>query len=390
MAQPSAGASHGLGLSGLRLTVHYRVQAIGRAAERMASLLCIDQTVEASDEVIPDGPIRRELIGQIASLDPIDDHSTEIRITFPLELAGRTAAQCLHLLFGTSSLKPGIRVTGLDLPPDAPVPWPGPRFGRNGLRSLLNVASRPLVCAVLKPLGLPPKDLAALAHRFALGGVDFIKDDQGMTDQTFCPFAERVTACATAIAEANHATGGACRYVAHVSGTVDEVRARAAIAKQAGSGGLLICPGLTGYDAMRELAAEDAIALPIFSHPAYVGTYALHHGQGLAPSVLYGLLPRLMGADVSIYPTWGSEFGLDKADCTAIMQATGNDELSLASTFPTAAGRIGYQHIAEVCKLYGRDVVFILGSRMQRDPEGIVRTCRRFIETLERSGTLPC
>ncbi len=349
-------------------------------------MLCVDQTVEASDEVVPPGPIREHLLGRIESLESLDEASTRAVISFPIELLGTTAGECLHLLWGTSSLKPGIRLAGLEFPADVPPLWPGPRFGRAGLRALTDAPTRALLCAVLKPLGLSPVELAKLAGQFALGGVDFVKDDQGLTDQAFCRFEDRVASCAAAVAEANRHTGGACRYVAHVTGTAQQVLARAHLARSAGAGGLLYCPGLSGYDLMRELAADDAIALPIFSHPSFLGTYTQQPSAGIAPHVLYGLLPRLMGADVSIYPTWGSEFGLQRADCAAIAKATTEPFAATKPVFPTAAGRIGIDQLDAICELYGQDVVIVLGSRIQQDSNGLVAACRRFRIALERGG----
>ena len=41
-------------------------------------------------------------------------------------------------------------------------------------------------------MGLPAHALADLAYQFALGGIDIIKDDHGLADQSFAPFKERV------------------------------------------------------------------------------------------------------------------------------------------------------------------------------------------------------
>lgn len=364
------------------MTATYWIQAIGAAARRTADLICTDQTVETAAEIIPDGPIRGELIGRVESIEAVDEGQSSATISFPLELFGRTAAEALHVLFGTCSLKPGIRLVGLEFPLQAVIPFSGARYGRPGLRTLTHTPTRPMVCAVLKPLGLTPDALASLAREFALGGVDWIKDDQGMSDHVFCRFQDRVRACAEAVAEANRLSGGTCRYVAHVSGPPTEVRKRARIAKDAGAGGLLICPGLTGYDVMRELAEDETISLPIFSHPALLGTYALHSPQGIAPAVLYGTFPRLFGADVTIYPTWGPDFGLGRDDCASIAAATATSVLRLPAIFPTAAGRIGFEQIDAVRSLYGQDVVYVLGSRIQHAPDGIRRASQRFIEAI--------
>ena len=63
----------------------------------------------------------------------------------------------------------------------------------------LGILNRPLICGVLKPVGLTPEELAGLAHEFVMGGLDLIKDDQGLVDQAFCRFDERIPRCAAAV-----------------------------------------------------------------------------------------------------------------------------------------------------------------------------------------------
>jgi len=104
--------------------------------------------------------------------------------------------------------------------------------------------------------------------------------------------------------------------------------------------------------------------------------------QGLAPSVLYGRLPRLAGADITIYPTYGLNFPISRLDCTQIAAACTESWGSLRPIFPTAAGRMGEDRIREMCEVYGRDCVFALGSQVRESPEGIAASCEHFMQRL--------
>jgi len=371
-------------LAALRFAVEYHLTGAEAQAREQARLICIDQTVEASDEVIPPGPIRDEIVGRVESFRRLDAGRYEAVISYAGELMGESGTQFLNVVFGICSLKPGIRVARLRLREALLAGWSGPRFGREGLRQLVGVPDRPLVCGVLKPLGFSPAQLAALAQQFALGGVDVIKEDQGLADHPFCSFTERVARCAEAIANANRETGRTCLYVPHVSGPWALLRERSLFAKRAGAGGVLVCPGLTGFDALRDLARDEAVALPILSHPALLGTFTAHEDSGIAPAVLYGQLPRLCGADATLYPIYGSEYAMSRADCAAIKEETGAPWGRLRPIFPTAAGRIGFDRIAELCAFYGRDVLFVLGSRIQQETDGVVRACQKFVEEVGR------
>lgn len=369
-------------LSGRRFAVEYHIHGSREEARRRAALLCIDQTVEAADHVIPSGVIRDQLLGHVADFDSLMGDVHRAVLTFPVELLDGTMGALLHMSFGMAGLQGGIRLTNVSLPNEALARMAGPRFGMVGLRALLEVPARPLVCAVLKPLGLSPQALAELAYDFALGEVDLIKDDQSLGDHPFCRFQERVNRCAEAIAQASRQTGKRCLYAPHVSGPWPTILARASLAQNAGAGALLLCPGLAGFDTLASMARLPFPALPLLAHPDFQGSHFVSPASGIAPGVLFGLFPRLAGADVSIYPTFGLHFPISEDDCRSIAHACRRDLDSCLPIFPTAAGRMGASRIQEMVALYGTDVVFILGSDLRRDPTRIRTACQEFVQLL--------
>ncbi|MCY2924911.1 MAG: RuBisCO large subunit C-terminal-like domain-containing protein, partial [Planctomycetota bacterium] len=203
-------------LSGERFVVEYRLAGPADEAHAKARDICLEQTVEFPDELVPDGAIRDHIVGQIESLAPAGQASLA-RISYAVETAGGELCQLLNVIFGNTSIKPGVRVQSLSLSPGLLAAFQGPRFGREGLRQRADAAGRPLLCSALKPMGLSAADLAELAYRFALGGLDMIKDDHGLADQSFSPFEERITLCAAAVARANKETGGHCDYYPNVT-----------------------------------------------------------------------------------------------------------------------------------------------------------------------------
>ena len=66
----------------------------------------------------------------------------------------------------------------------------GPRHGIADLRRRVAAKGRALTCSAIKPQGLPPERLAELAARYTRGGIDFIRDDHGLANQAYSPFAE--------------------------------------------------------------------------------------------------------------------------------------------------------------------------------------------------------
>ena len=239
-----------------------------------------------------------------------------------------------------------------------------------------------MICTALKPMGLPAGELAAQAHAFALGGVDFIKDDHGLLDQPFCPFEERVAACAEAVDRANRLTGRNCAYLPNVTGPADQVLARARRAKAAGAGGLLICPALTGLDVMRRIAEDDAIGLPVMAHPAFGGSLVTAPGNGIAHGVLYGTLMRLAGADITVYPNHGGRFAFSREECAEIAAASAAPLGHLAPCFPAPGGGMTTDRAGDLFQVYGRDFVVLIGGGLHRRSADLADNARYFVQLL--------
>jgi ribulose-bisphosphate carboxylase large chain len=377
-----------LQLSGERFGVRYRLAA-GDAAEARAVArgICLEQTVELPDELLAEDDIRAHVVGRIEALEPVSAGHFDVDISYAAECAAGELTQLLNVIFGNTAMQLGIRVMSLDLRAGLLGRFRGPRFGREGLRALLGVHGRPLFGTALKPMGLPAPELAELAYQLALGGVDVIKEDHGLTDQPFAPFAERVPRCTEAVARANRQTGYRCLYMPNVTAPADRMLARARQAKQWGAGGVMAAPGLVGWDALRLLAEDDSLALPVLCHPAWLGTYAISPESGVAHGVLYGQLPRLAGADASIFVNHGGRFSFSPADCRAIVEASGEPMGPLKPIFPIPAGGMTLSRLPEMAEFYGREAIFLIAGGLYAHGPDLAQSAREFRGIMERFKT---
>ena len=360
------------------LTAVYEIEGPEGEAFARAERICLDQTIEADADLLP-APLRGNILGRLQHLEACSGGRYQATIHYPAPLLGTDCSAVLNLLFGTSSFRGDVRLLSFTLTHRLLSAWRGPRYGLIGIRQAAGVTDRPLICAVLKPVGRSPTDLAELAAQFVRGGVDLVKDDQGLFDQPFCPFDERVARCAEAISTASAQRRRPCIYFAHISGALDMMRQRAIEAKRCGATGVLVAPGLTGFDALRTLAMDDTLGVPIASHPAFLGTWSAA-GSGLAPRVAYALLPRLAGADLSVCPAFDAGYLMSKDDCVAVAAGCRQRWNHLLPVMPAVGGRVAIDRIAELRAALGQDVVFVLGSRIQQDPRGVVTA----IEELQR------
>ncbi|MDT3700555.1 MAG: RuBisCO large subunit C-terminal-like domain-containing protein [Thermincola sp.] len=370
-----------LKLSGERFAVVYRLAGAEKEALARAKDICFEQTVEFPEEFVPQA-IKDCIVGRIENFTHCGSDCFEAVISFAVETAAEELTQLINVIFGNISIKPGIWVERLILPENLLKIFKGPRYGRAGLRELLKVEKRPLLFTALKPMGLSAGELAELAYKFALGGIDIIKDDHGLSNQPFSPFEERVRLCAEAVKKANDETGQSCIYMPNVTASHNVSKARAVLARELGAGGLLISAGLTGLDTMREIAEDNNIALPVFAHPAFQGSYVLS-GSGVSHHVMFGQLPRLAGADGTIYPNFGGRFSFTREECESIAGGTLVPMGGLKPIYPCPAGGMSLESVPESIKVYGNDVIFLIGGGLFKNGPDLVENCRYFRELVE-------
>ena len=83
----------------------------------------------------------------------------------------------------------------------------------------------------------------------------------------------------------------------------------------------------------------------------------------ILPELLYGKLFPLYGADAAIFANFGGRFAYSKETCRNIADAlTVPDEPGLLPTLPMPAGGIKYQHVSDVLKFYGTEVILLIGG----------------------------
>ena len=375
-----------IALSGDKITATYHIAAdTAREAAERAADIGVEQTAEFPEDLITETDLREQILGRVVAQRALAPPMHEVAIEFSAETAGVELTQLLNLLYGNISLKPGIRLVGVELPDALLAKYRGPRFGVAGLRAAIDVRDRALLCTALKPMGLAPQELADLAYDFALGGIDLIKDDHGLADQPFCRFAERVPRCVEAVARANEETGRRCLYVANVTAPFDQLIEHAERARKWGAGGLLVAPGLVGFDAMRYLADHDGLALPILAHPALLGAYSARPSEGIAHGLLYGELMRLAGADGSIFPSYGGRFAFTREQCREVADGCARPMGDVAPIFPVPAGGMSLDRVNALVRFYGTDAILLIGGDLHRHGSDLTAACVEFVRRAARA-----
>lgn len=353
--------------------VRYRIVGAEQEARRIADAIRVEQTIEFPLDLVDDPMILEGVVGAVLDVIPAPAlpaggaPRTDVVVRYRDGVAGGGLPQLLNVLWGNVSLLPGVRVEDVVLADTTIAGLQGPRFGVEGLRELLGVPHRPLLATATKPMGSSPDVLAALAGACARAGVDLIKDDHGLADQPWAPQRERALRSIEAVARANAETGHQARFLPSLNAPAGDILALAHELADAGAGGFLVMPGLSGFDTMRQLAGPEGPGLPIMSHPSFLGANVVAEDHGLAHGVLFGTLMRLAGADLVIFPHAGGRFSFPEEACRAIGTSCAAPLGHIASAFPTPGGGMVPDRAQELVDVYGRDVCLLIGGALHRE-----------------------
>jgi ribulose-bisphosphate carboxylase large chain len=329
-----------------RFTVTYHVRSDPASIESRSWAIAVEQSVEMPLAAIDEPEVLFNIVGKVEQIDDLGSGTFSVRIGLALATIGNDPGQWLNMLFGNSSLHDDVILRDAVIPERLRVTSKGtPR-----MRQRLGVPRRAFTGSALKPQGLAPERLAALAERMALGGLDFIKDDHGLADQAYSPFAVRVPLIAEAVAAAVRSTGHPTRYIPSLTGDLDQLRARAKIAVDCGLDCMMVAPMIAGFSSVRALT-QSFPEVTFFAHPAMGGA------ARIAPELLIGKLFPALGCGAVIFPTYGGRFGYSPATCREL---AANARPALA----VPAGGITLNRVTELLDFYGSDTMLLVGGNL--------------------------
>jgi ribulose-bisphosphate carboxylase large chain len=365
----------------IRAVYHITAADAGRA-EQAAQDIALEQTVEVPDRLVTDPHIRETVVGRVVTVTPLPDlpGRWQIEILFNPELTGWQLPQLLNLVFGNISMKRGIRLVDLMLPPELRQRFGGPRYGIEGLRETIGIHDRPLLATALKPRGSSSRTLAALAEAFARGGGDLIKDDHNLVDPDFDAFRERVLRCRDAVEAANAANGRRTLYLPNIMHPNHEIDRYLDLLVAEGIPGVLISPLVLGFDVVRHVASRYPLFL--MAHPSFSGVYYSAPDHGIDPGLLLGKLMRLAGCDASVFPNHGGRFMLDPVDCDSIGQWLRIPMGKLRPSWPAPAGGMNFDRLDSMADQYGPDTIFLIGGGLLSHSDDLASSTAGFLDAI--------
>lgn len=346
--------------------------ADGRPVEDLGRIVGMEQSTGTWTKV-PEraGSRERDLAAWV--IDGDDAHST-VRVAYPIDIfEPANFAGVLSIvagnLFGLGSLT-RARLVDLQVPAAFRRHHLGPAFGIDGVRHLIGTDVGPRRAhagTIIKPkVGLDPAGTAAVAKEAALGGLDFIKDDETLTDQAFCPLDERARLVLDALDDVRDETGRRVLYAVNVTAGAAELADRWDRVAAYGANCVMLDVLTAGFDALATL--RRLVDVPIHVHRAMHGAITRSPDYGIDMLVLCQLT-RLAGGD-QLHIGSASGKMEHSHGLAAMLEALTGDADGATTVFPVASGGLHPASVEAEVAAFGPDVVVQAGGGVHGHPGG--------------------
>lgn len=262
-----------------------------------------------------------------------------------------------------------IKLMDIDFPEHFINQFPGPKFGIDGIRKLLNVYNRPIFTGVIKPnIGLAPEPFAKIAFEAWTGGLDIAKDDEMLFDVAWSPFEERTRLCGQAAKRAEDETGLKKIYLANITDEVDELIRLHDIAVKNGAGMVMVNVMAVGLSAVRMLQKHAEV--PIVAHFDFIAPMSRLPFHGIS-TLLLTKLQRIVGCDMIIMPGFGERMKTSDEEAITNVEACTKKMGNLKTSLPAPGGGDSAETLPMVYKKVGSiDFSFIAGRGIFGHPAG--------------------
>ena len=308
----------------------------------------------------------------------VDEDKRLVWVAYPLELFDLECGGIPNLLsivagnlFGLSALE-NVRLLDIQVPRGAARFFPGPKFGVDGVRAIVGTKPGvPHLGTIIKPkVGLNPKETAQVAYEAAVGGVDFVKDDETLVNQRFCPLGERVSRVMEALDRAREETGRRVLYAVNVTANHQQVLELADLALENGANMLMVDVLTAGFPAVQVLAEDPSVDVPLHIHRAMHAAMTRNPRHGIHMAVIAKLV-RLAGGDQLHTGTAAGKMEKEAEEVRKINDFLRADWHGLKTVFPVASGGIHPGIVDENLKALGFDIVINAGGGIHGHPMGV-------------------
>jgi ribulose-bisphosphate carboxylase large chain len=267
------------------------------------------------------------------------------------------------------------RLVKLDLPETVTRHFLGPKFGLTGFRALTGQYNKPLFGSIVKPkIGISPETLLEMVKQMVDGGVDFIKEDEIMSNPACAPLERRVDIISNYLAKQSRKIVFCHTINCDPHIVVDRVKR---VHELGGVGvHINVFSGFGVYNSIRKLD------LPLYLHYQSSGakvTTDVNHRFSISWPVMCQLA-TLMGADTI---QTGMIGGYSNDDPEEIKQCL--EILRAGNTIPALSCGMHPGLVDKVTELAGIDFLANAGGAVHGHPGGTVSGARAMRQAIDKT-----
>jgi len=266
------------------------------------------------------------------------------------------------------------RLIKLELPETVTRHFLGPKFGLSGFRQLTGQYGKPLFGSIVKPkIGITPEVLLEMVKQMVDGGVDFIKEDEIMSNPACAPLDRRVDIIANYLAKQSRKIVFCHTINCDPHIVVDRVKR---VHELGGTGvHINVFSGLGVYNSIRKLD------LPLYLHYQSSGAKVftdVNHRFSISWPVMCQLA-TLMGVDTI---QTGMVGGYSNDDPEEIKQCL--DILRAGNTVPALSCGMHPGLIDRVTELAGVDYLANAGGAVHGHPGGTIAGAQAMRQAIDK------
>ncbi len=344
-----------------------------------ARVVDIEELGEAEDRLLPEFRLQTD----VYEVEPSTSRNrVRVQIAFPIANFGSSLTNLWSAMIAETfrlGFVSGLKLIDFELPDTYLAQFPGPKHGTEGIRELLQIRDRPLLCRSTRPaVGLSSKDMATINECVLRHGFDFVKDDELTCDTPLSAFADRQRQMAAMARRVEAETGEKKMCVANC---IDNPRKAFALASQAQAAGvhaLLAAPCLQGLGMLGDL--RDETGLVVISHNSGEDTLVRHPRFGVSRPA-WIKIQRLAGADMIMLPTEFMTNAMAADSKRACIYAAAGPLGDCRPALPILAGGKRPEDLSTITAAIGSpDFVVIAATAVDGHPDGPAAGARAFRE----------
>ncbi len=263
------------------------------------------------------------------------------------------------------------------------------------------------VGTIVKPkVGLTPKEFSNVAYEAYIGGLDLVKDDENLVNQSFCPWKKRFDKVFDKLDKAERKTGEHKLYATNITSLdINQMFDRIDYVSERGAKMIMLDVFISGFAVVKTIV-DYAHKKRLFVHAHRAGYAALDRGNyGFSFGILTKIY-RMIGVDqlhvgtgvgkmegspllISYYKNVCLSHTL-KED-SVLMKLKDSFPISIKSIFPVASGGLHPGLLEGVHEIFDNDVIVQAGGGVHGHPKGTragAKAMRDAVEGLSQHKSL--